>query len=99
MSNNNLYRTFHPKYVTYWGDGSGRDGHAVFSNGGQHPNREYRGSSPKPGFDGNKGPSPRMFVAARKESTAFDYVPDGTGRDSYVIFNYGLKSNYRSSFR
>ena len=26
-------------------------------------------------------------------------MPDGSGRDSYVIFNYGLKANYRSSYR
>jgi hypothetical protein len=25
-------------------------------------------------------------------------VPDGSGRDSYVIFNYGLKANYRSGY-
>ena len=35
----------------------------------------------------------------RKEATAFDYVPDGSGRDSYVIFNYGLKANYRSGYK
>ena len=35
----------------------------------------------------------------RKEPTAFDYVPDGSGRDSYVIFNYGLKANYRSGYK
>ena len=33
-----------------------------------------------------------------KEATAFDYVPDGTGRDLYVINNYGLKRNYRSQW-
>jgi len=34
-------------------------------------------------------------VTPRKEETAFDYVPDGNGRDSYIIFNYGLKRNYK----
>ena len=94
-----INRTYHPKYVTYWGDGSGRDGHAVFANGGLHGMRDYRGPSPKPGFDGLKGRAAKSYVAPRKEETAFDYVPDGTGRDSYIIFNYGLKANYRSSFR
>ena len=28
-----------------------------------------------------------------------DYVPDGQGRDSYIIRNYGLKANYRSSYK
>lgn len=26
-------------------------------------------------------------------------MPDGSGRDSYVIFNYGLKANYRSGYQ
>ena len=26
-------------------------------------------------------------------------MPDGSGRDSYVIFNYGLKANYRSGYK
>ena len=42
---------------------------------------------------------PRAAVIPRKEATAFDYVPDGSGRDSYVIFNYGLKANYRSGYK
>lgn len=42
---------------------------------------------------------PRATVIPRKEATAFDYVPDGTGRDSYIIFNYGLKANYRSDYK
>ena len=94
-----INRTYHPKYATYTGDGSGRDGYVVFGNGGLHELRDYRGSQKKSGFDGNKGRSPKPYVAARKEATAFDYVPDGSGRDSYVIFNYGLKANYRSGYR
>ena len=31
---NALARTFYPKYTTYSGDGSGRDGYIVFGNGG-----------------------------------------------------------------
>jgi len=46
-----INRTYHPKYLTYTGDGSGRDGHIVFGNGGLHDMRDYRGPSPKPGFD------------------------------------------------
>jgi hypothetical protein len=41
----------------------------------------------------------KVTTIASKEATAFDYVPDGTGRDSYVIFNYGLKANYRSDYK
>ena len=98
MERSPIDRTYHPKYTTYWGDGSGRDGYAVFANGGLHELRDYQGSQPKSPFDNMKG-SPKHSGQPRKEATAFDYVPDGTGRDSYVIFNYGLKANYKSSFR
>ena len=33
-----LYRTDHPKFTTYRGDGSGRDCHVIFQNGGLNPN-------------------------------------------------------------
>ena len=92
-----IYRTYHPKYVTYTGDGSGRDGHIVFGNGGLHELRDYQGSKPRHPFNHFKN-VPSQVSAPRKEPTAFDYVPDGSGRDSYVIFNYGLKRNYRSSY-
>ena len=32
-------RTFDPKYVTYYGDGNGRDQYIVFGNGGLHKER------------------------------------------------------------
>ena len=44
-----LNRTFNPKYTTYTGDGSGRDGYVVFGNGGLHSLRTYVGSK-KDGF-------------------------------------------------
>jgi len=94
----NINRTEHIKYTTYWGDGSGRDHHIVFGNGGLHGLRDYQGPQKKSQFDHLKG-MPKRMSAPRKEETAFDYVPDGTGRDSYVIFNYGLKANYRSSYK
>ena len=94
----NINRTENIKYTTYWGDGSGRDGHIVFANGGLHDLRNYQGSKPRHPFDHMKG-AHRRVSQPRKEETAFDYVPDGTGRDSYIIFNYGLKANYRSSYK
>ena len=94
---NALARTFYPKYTTYTGDGSGRDGYVVFGNGGQHDLRVYHGSK-KEGF--NASPlKPRALITPRKEATAFDYPPDGSGRDLYIIRNYGLKANYRSEYR
>ena len=92
-----INRTSYPKYVTYTGDGSGRDGYVTFANGGLHELRNYQGSQPKSGFDNMKA-RPKQTSIPRKEATAFDYVPDGTGRDAYIIFNYGLKANYRSAY-
>ena len=39
-----IARTSNPTYVTYTGDGQGRDGYIVFANGGLHELRQYRGS-------------------------------------------------------
>lgn len=89
-----LNRTYYPKYTTYTGDGNGRDHYIVFNNGGLHALRDYRGS-PYDGFD--LGPmSIKSRVVPRKDETAVDYVPDGTGRDTYIIHGYGLKKNYKS---
>ena len=94
---NAMNRTFNPKYTTYTGDGSGRDGYVVFANGGLHALRSYNG--PKKETFTTSPHRGRMMVTPVKEATAFDYVPDGSGRDSYIIRNYGLKSNYRSKYR
>ena len=93
-----INRTYHPKYVTYTGDGSGRDQYVTFANGGLHELRDYQGSKPRNQFNCFKN-QPVHHAQPRKEATAFDYVPDGSGRDSYVIFNYGLKANYRSGYK
>ena len=89
-----LSRTWYPKYTTYTGDGSGRDGYIVFGNGGLTGLRTY-GCSVKQGFT-TSPLKPRALITPRKEATAFDYTPDGSGRDGYIIRNYGLKANYRS---
>jgi len=38
----------------------------------------------------------RTKPVPQKETTAFDYPPDGSGRDSYIIRSQGLKREYRS---
>lgn len=38
----------------------------------------------------------RVKPVPTKETTAFDYPPDGSGRDSYIILSQGLKREYRS---
>lgn len=93
-----INRTYHPKWVTYNGDGNGRDGYIVFSNGGLNELRFYKGSTREMGFKNGMSPTKRYSVP-RKDATAFDYVPDGSGRDSYVIFNSGLKRNHRSQWK
>lgn len=90
-------RTYYPKYVTYTGDGAGRDHYITFNNGGLHALRDYRGPT-KNSF--NLGPNPpHQGVTPCKEATAIDYKPDGTGRDLYVIRLHGLKRNYKDNFR
>lgn len=92
-----INRTYNPKWVTYWGDGQGRDGYIVFNNGGLNQLRDYKG----PQYNGfNLSPSPtHKGVTPHKDATAFDYKPDGSGRDLYVIQSFGLKRDYKSNFR
>ena len=47
MDSTTIYRTEHQKFVTYTGDGSGRDGYIVFANGGLNELRDYKGSQPR----------------------------------------------------
>lgn len=37
-------------------------------------------------------------VTPKKDATAFDYKPDGTGRDVYIINHFGLKNDYKSDY-
>ena len=93
-----INRTYNPKWVTNHGDGSRRDGYAVFANGGLNEVRAYTGSQGRPVFN-QHGNAPRAKITPRKDATAFDYIPDGSGRDSYIIFDYGLKANYKSDYK
>ena len=91
-----LYRTEYIKHTQYNGDGKGRDGYIVFCNGGLNELRRYKGSN---GVNTAFTKNPmrnhaRTSPIGGKEATAFDYVPDGQGRDTYIIRNYGLKRNY-----
>lgn len=93
-----LNRTYHPKFVTYTGDGSGRDHYVVFNNGSLHGLRDYKGPQGTAGF--SLGPNPvHVAPTAKKESTAINYIQDGTGRDTYIIKAFGLKRDYQSSHR
>jgi hypothetical protein len=89
-----LHRSTKPIWYNYTGDGNGRDGYIIFNNGGLNEQRKFVGSIPE-GWKIGKNP-PIHMAQPRKEATAFDYTPDGSGRDLYIIRNYGLKRNYRS---
>ena len=92
-----LNRTFHPKFSTYWGDGTGRDSYVVMSNGGFNETRNYNGQQPNGWRTSTHGSAP--YVAPQKDATAVDYIPDGSGRDNYIIRSFGLKRNYRSNYK
>ena len=87
-----LHRSSKPIWYNYTGDGAGRDGYIIFNNGGLNEQRHYLGSQ-KDGWKHSKFPVNHVSQP-RKEATAFDYVPDGSGRDLYIIRNFGLKCNY-----
>jgi hypothetical protein len=89
-------RTYYPKHVTYTGDGSGRDGYVVFTDGGLEPTRNYKCAT-KTLFDNGTNLMPAHMTAPRKESTALEYIPDGTGRDTYIINAFGFKRDYKSN--
>ena len=92
-----LNRTFHPKTSTYWGDGTGKDSYIVMANGGFNETRKYQGQQYNGWKTSTYGSAP--YVAPHKEATAVDYVPDGSGRDTYIIRAYGMKRNYRSNYK
>ena len=96
-----LHRTGNVTHTTYWGDGLGRDFYITFNDGGLQKNeQEPKPFSNGPGLQMAKG---RFFTHSsghsqpRKEAQPCDYAPDGSGRDSYIIQNFGLKRNYKST--
>jgi hypothetical protein len=50
-----INRTYHPKFVTYTGDGNGRDAYIINNNGGLNALRDYRGHRKSTSF--SLGPS------------------------------------------
>lgn len=100
MESVSMNRTFHPKYTTYRGTGTGRDTYIIVNNGTLcRPSI----TSPRTGYQ-SKVKSPIFFSKAHtamasphKDANTFHYMPDGTGRDGYVILgDGGLHANYKS---
>jgi hypothetical protein len=91
-----LMRTFSPKYVSNFGDGSGRDTYAVVNNGGLAGiDKQHMMSKPFRNTFQN-----RIHNQNLKDAVSLTYHSDGTGRDSYVISNSGgLVNDYGGSHR
>lgn len=90
-----IYRTDHQKFVTYQGDGSGRDTHIVFGDGGLIPEPYRKGSVGFKPFEPTSS-RPVTMPASQRLAPSFQnvyYPPDGTGRDSYIIKNNGGTCN------
>ena len=86
-----LYRTYDPKFVTYWGDGNGRDHYVVFNNGGLNEQRMH-GKDTRISWKDTRvvGGSAIGSVSKgtpHKDATALRYWGDGSGRDHHVIFD------------
>ena len=91
-----MQRTFYPKYVNYFGNGSGRDHQIIGANGGLA--KEFKNGMGHTGvhFDRyNSGVKVKASPSPQREATTFYYQSDGTGRDSYVLMdNGGLRPEY-----
>jgi hypothetical protein len=91
-----MARTFYPKHVSYFGNGTGRDIQVILNTGGLN-----KVDKPKMGHTGvhqrqYNRPNPQArSTTPRKEATTFYYQSDGSGRDSYVLkHNGGLRHEY-----
>ena len=83
-----LHRTDHTKFVTYWGDGNGRDHYIVFNNGGLNEQRTYHGKETRVQWrDARIVGGSVGKVAPHKEAQALRYWGDGSGRDHHIIFD------------
>ena len=94
-----LNRTNHPKFTSYTGDGSGRDQYIVFCNGGLQPQRNFNFKNTRPQDTFNASPNKTKYggfvrPSPQKMAGLTDYIPDGNGRDTYIIQNQGLKRDF-----
>lgn len=86
-----LQRTFYPKHVNYFGNGTGRDSFITQNNGTLNKvdkvGMGHQGVHLKQFNSSNV--SRRQSPSPCKEATTFYYQSDGTGRDSYILKNNG----------
>lgn len=91
-----MQRTFAPKYVSYYGDGTGRDQQITLNNGGlTHHDKVSLGHHGVQFSRYNSNVSARKSPSPHKDAPTFYYMSDGSGRDSYVLQdNGGLRPDY-----
>ena len=87
-----LQRTFYPKHLSYFGDGTGRDVQIIMNNGTLNAidkvgMMSHHGVQLKQ-YPSPQGP-PKPTPSPAKDATTFYYQSDGTGRDTYVLKNNG----------
>ena len=87
-------RTVKTNIIIYPTDGTGRDGYITFNNGGFWKQNIKRYSLKEK----YKRSSFARFRSIRKTPPIWNYHADGTGRDSYILYDYGglINNFYRT---
>ena len=96
-----MQRTFYPKHINYFGNGSGRDQQVLINNGGLiKPDKKNLGYHGVHISRYNSIVAERRSPSPSKEASTHYYMSDGTGRDSYVLENNGgSRPEYNKHFR
>jgi hypothetical protein len=91
-----MQRTYYPKYVNYYGDGTGRDQQVTTNNGGLASTSKKAMGHQGVHFNRyNSTVSKKASPSPTREALTFYYQSDGTGRDSYVLMdNGGLRREF-----
>lgn len=84
-----MQRTHNPKYVSYYGNGTGRDHQVILNNGGFTKVDKYGLGNTGVHIRKYHGPSTSTSPRPHKDASTFYYQSDGTGRDSYVLADNG----------
>lgn len=95
MAKNIFNRTVKTNIILYPTDGMGRDGYITYNNAGFWK-ENYKQVVPKEKFE--RKPY-TVFRSWRKIPPSWNYHSDGTGRDLYILCNYGgLIKKYSSNY-
>ena len=91
-----MQRTFKPTYVSYYGDGSGRDIQITLNNGGlTSVERTGMGHQGVQFAQFSSTVAKRVSPSPQKDAPTFYYMSDGSGRDTYILQDGGgLRPEY-----